>query len=65
MAKKRAARKLAHQGGPRIATAQFVRRLNWFVGLYKTPDLRFYVHEDVLDKFGIMDAVKNGHASRD
>ena len=45
---------------PRNATAQFVRRLNRFVGLYQKMDLRLYVHEHVLVKLGIMEAVKTG-----
>ena len=45
---------------PRNATAQFVRRLNWFVGLYQKKDQRLYVHEHVLVKLGIMEAVKTG-----
>ena len=44
----------------RNATAQFVRRLNWLVNLYKDTDLRFYVNEAALEKFGVMDAVQKG-----
>mgnify|MGYP001291436789 CR=1 FL=1 len=51
LAKKRVDKK------PRNSTAQFVRRLNWLVGLYKETDLRFYVNEAALEKFGVMDAV--------
>ena len=37
-----------------------MRRLNWFVGLYKDTDLRFYVNEGDLVKFQVMGAVQKG-----
>ena len=45
---------------PRSATAQFVRRLDWLVNLYKDTDLRVYVNGAALEKFGVMDAVQKG-----
>ena len=44
LAQKRTLAKKRVDKKPRNSTAQFVRRLNWFVGLYKDTDLRFYVN---------------------
>ena len=60
MAQKRAVVKKRVEKKPRNSTAQFVRRLNLFVGLYKGTDLRFYVNENDLVKFQVIGAVQTG-----
>ena len=60
LAQKRALAKKRVEKKPRNSTAQFVRRLNWFVGLYKDTDLRFYVNEGDIVKFQVMGAVQKG-----
>ena len=60
LAQKRAVVEKRVEKKPRNSTAQFVRRLNWFVGLYKGTDLRFYVNEGDLVKFQVMGAVQTG-----
>ena len=60
LTKKRKKNAAAMKKQPRLATAQFVRRLDRLVGLYKPSELRRYVNGTVLDQPDIAKFLKTG-----